>query len=153
LLLADLLSPDRVKIPLESTDKAGLIEELSSMLARVSGLEEDRDAILRSVLEREAKLSTGIGAGVALPHGKCSALDELVLVGGRTSRPVDFEALDEAPVSIVLMLVGPESAAGLHVNMLGQISRLLREQTVRNRLVGADTPQEFLSAIREAESC
>ena len=123
------------------------------MLARVSGLEEDRDAILRSVLEREAKLSTGIGAGVALPHGKCSALDELALVGGRTSRPVDFEALDEAPVSIVLMLVGPESAAGLHVKTLGQISRLLREQTVRNRLVGADTPQEFLSAIREAESC
>lgn len=152
LLLADLLSPDRVKIPLESTDKAGLIKELSSMLARVSGLEEDRDAILRSVLEREAKLSTGIGSGVALPHGKCSVLDGLVLVGGRTSRPVDFDALDSEPVNLVLMLVGPESAAGLHVKVLGQISKILRERTVRQQLIAADSPGEFLAAIREAES-
>ena len=152
LQLAELLSPDRVKIPLESMDKAGLIEELCFLLARVTDLEEGRGAIHEAVLEREAKLSTGIGDGVALPHGKCGLLDELALVAGSTRGPVDFDALDAQPVRLVVMLVGPESAAGLHVQVLGQISRLLREDSVRERLVAANTPLEFLSVIREAES-
>lgn len=152
LRLADLLSPERVRVPLESTDKTGLIEELCALLARVGDVEDETETILRAVLEREEVLSTGIGGGVALPHAKCAALDELVLVGGRTREPVDFDALDDGPVHLVMMLVGPESSAGLHVKVLSRISRVLRRGAVRRRLIAAETPREFLATIQEAES-
>jgi mannitol/fructose-specific phosphotransferase system IIA component (Ntr-type) len=151
-LLADLLSPDRVKIPLESTDKHGVIVELCALLAAVSGVSEDEEEIRKSILDREAVLSTGIGGGVAIPHGKSESVDDLLLVAGTTTEPIDFESLDARPVSLVLMLVGPESAASLHVKILSRISRVLRSAKLRNRLVAADSAREFLSALRDAES-
>ncbi len=151
-LLTDLLSPDRVKIPLESTDKYGVIGELCAHLAAVSGVPEDEDEIRQAILDREAVLSTGIGGGVAIPHGKSETVDDLVLVAGTTKDPIDFDALDARPVSLVLMLVGPESAAGLHVKILSRISRVLRSRNLRNSLVAATSAREFLSALRDAES-
>jgi len=150
-LLIDLLSPDRIKIPLESADKIGIIGELSTLLAEASGVPEEAETIRRAVLEREAVLSTGIGGGVAIPHGKCGAVASLVLVAGRTDSPVDFESLDAQPVRLVLMLVGPESGAVLHVKVLSKISRLLRTDAVRARLTAARSAEEFLDAIRDAE--
>lgn len=152
LLLADLLSPDRIKIPLESTDKVGLIGELTTLLAAVSGVPEEEDTIRAAVLEREAVLSTGVGGGLAIPHGKSGAVSQLVLVAGRTAEPVDFESLDSQPVRLVMLLVGPESAAGLHVKVLSRISRILHRSSVAERLTSAATPDEFLAAIRDAES-
>lgn len=152
LLLADLLTPDRIKIPLESTDKSGVIEELCGLLARLAHAEASEPEIREAVLQREAVLSTGIGWGVALPHGKSEAVPDLTLVAGLTGRPVDFDSLDEKPVRIVMLLVGPESAAGLHVKVLSRISRLLRDPTVRARLLDAETPQAFHSALESAET-
>lgn len=152
LLLANLLTPDAIKVPLESTDKETLIGELSGLAAAVSGLPDEEERFRHAIMAREAVLSTGIGGGVALPHGKCDVLDEIVLVGGRTAVPVDFDALDAEPVRLVMMLVGPESSASLHVKVLGNISRLFRNRTVRNRLVESTTADEFLATIRDAES-
>lgn len=153
LLLADLLTPDRIRIPLEAHDKTGIIEELCAFLARGSGATPDEENEIReAVLERESVLSTGIGGGVAIPHGKSEAFEDLVLVAGRTSAPVDFEALDERPVSIVMLLVGPESAAGLHVKVLSRISRLLRHADLRERLVRAESPEAFHEILRRAET-
>lgn len=153
LLLVDLLTPDRIKIPLESVDKAGLIAELCALLARAEGLDEAEEAEIRqAVLDREEVLSTGIGGGVAIPHGKSGAVEDLVLVAGRTKKAVDFDALDARPVRIVLLLVGPESAAGLHVKVLSRISRVLRSRELRERLVEASTPEEFLAILRDAEA-
>jgi mannitol/fructose-specific phosphotransferase system IIA component (Ntr-type) len=151
-LLADLLSPDRVKIPLESTDKFGVIGELCAHLAAVSGVPEDEDEIREAILDREAVLSTGIGGGVAIPHGKSETVDDLILVAGTTKNAIDFDALDARPVRLVLMLVGPESAAGLHVKILSRISRVLRSRNLRNSLVAAASAREFLSILRDAES-
>lgn len=152
LLLTDLLSPERVKIPLEATDKPGVIAELAALVARVSGIPEEAEAIRQAVLEREKVLSTGIGGGVAIPHGKTPRVGELVLVGGSTRGPIDFEALDDRPVRLVMMLVGPESAAGLHVKALSRISRLLRREELRERLVAAPGPQAFLELLEDAET-
>ena len=152
LLLADLLSPDRIRIPLESTDKVGLIGELTTLLAEITGVPEEAESIRSAVLERESVLSTGIGGGIAIPHGKSSAVDELVLVAGRTAEPIDFESLDDRPVRLVLLLVGPESAASLHVKVLSRISRVLHRRDVVARLVAATTPEDFLATIRDAES-
>ncbi len=153
MLLSDLLRPDCIRIPLESTDKSGLISELCGMVASVSGATpEEENSIREAVLEREAVLSTGIGAGVAIPHGKSEAVDDLVLVAGVTRAPVDFQALDERPVRLVLMLVGPESAAGLHVKVLSRIGRLLRSPELRERLAGAESAERFHDILRRAES-
>lgn len=153
LLLADLLTPDRIRIPLQARDKTGIIEELCALLARGAGATPDEEEEIReAVLEREKVLSTGIGGGVAIPHGKSEAVEDLVLVAGRTADAVDFEALDERPVSIVMLLVGPESAAGLHVKVLSRISRLLRDPRLRERLAGAESPEAFHEALRRAET-
>lgn len=152
LLVAGLLTPERIKIPLECTDKTGVIGEMAAHLARAGGVPEEADAIREAVMEREAVLSTGIGGGVAIPHGKTARVDGLALVAGITRDPIDFDALDDRPVQLLVMLVGPESMAGVHVKVLSRISRLLREEGVRERLVGAETPEEFLTVIRDAES-
>ena len=152
MLLSELLTPERIKIPLDSLDKSGILWEMSSLLARVSGVPEREEEIHQAVLEREAVLSTGIGGQVAIPHGKSPVLDSLVLVAGTTREPVEFEALDDRPVRLVLMLVGPASAAGLHVKTLSRISRLLRHEAFRQELIDAGDPQAFLRLLRESDT-
>ncbi len=129
-----------------------MIAELAALIAVTSGVGGETDAIRRAVEERESVLSTGIGGGVAIPHGKSGVVDALVLAAGVTSEPVDFEALDGEPVRIVMMLVGPESAAALHVKALSRISRVLRQDEVKEALIRAATPEEFLAVVRVAES-
>lgn len=149
--LADLLDIERIRIPLESRTKDELLRELVSVLARGDGV-DDLEAVLQAVRDREAILSTGIGHGVAIPHGKSAVVPELRMAAGRTSAPVDFDALDGQPVELLFLLVGPESAAGPHIKALSRISRLVRRDEIRDRLVRAASPQEFLDALREAET-
>lgn len=151
MLLTELLSVERIKIPLESQTKDELLRELVDVCAAAGDIEDHQD-VLRAVREREAVLSTGIGHGVAIPHGKSSAVGGLRMAAGRAAEPVDFDALDGEPVSLFFLLVGPESAAGPHIKALSRISRLVRRDEVRERLVGAATPEEFLAALREAEA-
>lgn len=151
MLLTELLSVERIKIPLESQTKDELLRELVGVVAGSAGA-PDREDVLRAVREREAVLSTGIGHGVAIPHGKSSAVGDLRMAAGRAAEPVDFDALDGQPVSLFFLLVGPESAAGPHIKALSRISRLVRKDEVREKLVAAQTAEEFLSALQDAES-
>ena len=151
MLLSELLAPARVRVPLRSQTKDDLLRELVELAAG------DRDpatraAILGSVREREQVLSTGIGEGVAIPHGKTPLIDQLVMAAGVCARPVDFDALDGAPVQLCFLLVGPESAAGAHVKALSRISRLLRRDALRDALTGAASADEFLRVIRDSEA-
>jgi mannitol/fructose-specific phosphotransferase system IIA component (Ntr-type) len=150
LLLTELLSIERIKIPLESQNKDDLLRELVDVAAGPGA--PDREDLLRAVREREAVLSTGIGHGVAIPHGKSSAVNDLRMAAGRSAGPVDFDALDGEPVRLFFLLVGPESAAGPHIKALSRISRLVRKDEVREKLVAARNAAEFLDALREAES-
>lgn len=149
--MTELLSIDRIKIPLESQTKDDLLRELVGVIAGPAS-SPDREDVLRAVREREAVLSTGIGHGVAIPHGKSSAVGELRMAAGRAEAPLDFDALDGQPVSLFFLLVGPESAAGPHIKALSRISRLVRKDDVRDRLVAARTAEEFMQALKEAES-
>jgi len=151
LLLTELLTLERIKIPLEAATKEELLRELVGVVA-ASGSVPDTEDLLRAVREREAVLSTGIGHGVAIPHGKSAAVSDLRMAAGRASEPVDFDALDGQPVSLFFLLVGPESAAGPHIKALSRISRLVRKDEVRARLVAARTAEEFMQALHEAES-
>jgi mannitol/fructose-specific phosphotransferase system IIA component (Ntr-type) len=150
LLLTDLLSPERIRIPLQSRSKDELLAELVELITREDHVDDPAD-VLRAVREREAVLSTGIGNGVAIPHGKSPAVPDLRMAAGLTAEPVDFDALDGQPVRLFFMLVGPETAAGPHIKALSRISRLVRKESVRQRLVSARDPEDFYRALREAE--
>jgi len=150
VLLTELLTPDRIKIPLVSRTKAELLRELVDVVAETSRVSDAGD-LLRAVREREEVLSTGIGNGVAIPHGKSGAIADLALAAGVTREGIDFEALDGKPVNLFFMLIGPESAAGQHVKALSRISRLLRKDAIRNRLATAASADEFYAVLSEAD--
>jgi mannitol/fructose-specific phosphotransferase system IIA component (Ntr-type) len=151
VLLSELLTAERVRVPLKSHSKDALLRELVELAA--AGRDPSVvDAILTSVRERELVLSTGIGAGVAIPHGKTAHVEGLVMAAGVCAAPVDFDALDGQPVELCFLLVGPESAAGAHIKALSRISRLLRRDTLRAALRSADSKDAFLRIVRESEA-
>jgi mannitol/fructose-specific phosphotransferase system IIA component (Ntr-type) len=149
LLLTDLLTIDRIRIPLESRTKDNVLRELVQVITRDS--DDEPEEVLRAVREREAVLSTGIGNGVAIPHGKSALVPELVMAAGRTAAPVEFDSLDGQPVQLLFMLVGPETAAGPHIKALSRISRLIRKDSVREQLINARTAEEFYQGLKDAE--
>lgn len=150
-MLSELLNIDRIKIPLEATTKDDLLRELVALVTNGQSPQVQED-VLRAVREREAVLSTGIGYGVAIPHGKSPNVRELSLAAGRARVPVDFDALDGQPVSLFFLLIGPESAAGPHIKALSRISRVVRRDDVRTRLVAAADAESFLKALEAAEA-
>ena len=151
MLLSELLAPGRVKVPLASRSKQDVLLELVQLVTDGRGT-PDKEAVLAAVREREGVLSTGIGGGVAIPHGKSPSVNQLMLAAGVSTEPIDFDALDGRPVTLFFLLVGPESAAGAHVKALSRISRLLRREPLRARLQSARTADEFLSIVRDSEA-
>jgi len=145
--LSELLSPARIRVPLAARDKEGVLRELADLI----GNGGQTDDVLGAILERERQFPTGIGYGVAVPHGKTPALTTLVVVAGTTPAPVPYETIDGQPVRLFFLLAGPESAAGAHVKALSRISRLVRREPLRDRLLGAKTPDEFYRVVCEAE--
>jgi mannitol/fructose-specific phosphotransferase system IIA component (Ntr-type) len=109
------------------------------------------DEVLGAILERERQFPTGIGYGVAVPHGKTPVLTSLGVVAGTTPSPVPYETIDGEPVRLFFLLASPESLAGQHVKVLSRISRLVRREPVRQRLIKAGSPQEFHRLLTEAE--
>lgn len=150
MLLTDLITPERIKIPLEATRKDDLLRELVDLVSR-DGHVGDPEDVLRAVQEREAVLSTGIGHGVAIPHGKSTGIHELRMAAGTTADPVDFDALDGQPVRLFFLLVGPESSAGLHIKALSRISRMVRREDVRGELLAARNADQFYRVLQEFE--
>jgi fructose-specific phosphotransferase system IIA component len=148
--LTDILTVDRIDLDLDVRTKDDVIENLVGLVVgTVKGT--NQDAILKAVRAREELMSTGVGNSVAIPHGKTNAVKSLVAAFGRCSVPVDYDALDGQPVSIVFLLVGPEDAAGPHIKALSRISRLLSYGEFRSRLGHATTPEEVLEAIAAEE--
>jgi PTS system nitrogen regulatory IIA component len=150
VLLSDILSSVRVRVPLDATTKDAVLRELVDVLVEDGCIAEPEEA-LRVVMDREQVLSTGIGHGVALPHGKTDSCQDLLIAAGVTAAPVDFDALDSEPVELVFLLLGPENAAGAHIKALSRISRLVRQPAVRESLKAAPDPESFLQVLREAE--
>jgi PTS system nitrogen regulatory IIA component len=150
VLLTELLSPDRVLLPLPAGDRQTAITVLTRRLADLANARYD--AVLDAVLERESVQSTGIGFGVAIPHGRCAAVHELSMVAGVSARPVPFDSIDGEPVRLFFLIVGPEASAGLHVKLLSRIARLVRRDSVRQQLVEATTADAFYHVLLDAEA-
>jgi mannitol/fructose-specific phosphotransferase system IIA component (Ntr-type) len=160
LRLTELLTPDRIRVPLRAQSKEGVLRELVELLVDGHGAEPGAakamwgagvEDVFQAVLERERQFPTGIGYGVAVPHGKTPALPNLLAVAGTTQTPVPYETMDGEPVRLFFLLAGPESQAGAHVKALSRISRLVRREPVRARLLAARSPQEFYRILSDAE--
>lgn len=150
MLLTELLTPDRVVVPLAARDKAGIIAELTRHLVARSGGEYAQ--VLEAIEERENVLSTGIGFGVAIPHARSSAVRELSVVCGVSPVPVPYDSIDGDPVRLFFLIVGPEATAGQHVKILSRIARLVRKENLRQQLCQADTADRFYAALLDAEA-
>ena len=150
MLLGDLLKPGRVRVPLAGRDKGAVLRELVALVAADGGGGQFQD-VLRAVEAREAVLSTGIGYGVAVPHGASPTLPDLRLAAGTTTDPVGFASLDGQPVRLFFLLAGPELPAGAHLKALSRIARLVRREPFRQHLLEARNADEFYRALCDAE--
>lgn len=148
--LADILPVENIKIPLTGKTKDEIITELVDMIA-ASNPHIDQKAVLKSILDREKTMSTGIGHGIAIPHSKSNGVRELIAAMGIAPGGVDFEALDDQPVYLFFLLAAPEGPAGPHLRCLSMISRLLNQESFRKSLRESSTPVEALQIIDEAE--
>jgi len=144
--LASLLSTDTVKVPLEAVDKEEAIAELLELLVR-SGQVADRDALLDALYEREQKGSTGIGAGVAIPHAKHEGLEGVALAVGASPDGIEFDAADGRPVHLVFLVVAEAHNPGPNVEVLADIGGLMQVPGLYDRLVSVRDADELVRAI------
>jgi PTS system nitrogen regulatory IIA component len=145
--LADLITPKSVVANLKATSKKQALQELSRRMAEITGLPE-RD-IFDVLLERERLGTTGVGMGIAIPHGKLPGLTRLYGMFAKLERPIDFEAIDDQPVDLVFVLLAPESAGADHLKALARISRLLRNRAICEKLRGSDSADALYALITE----
>jgi len=144
--LSEILDPSCVKVPLAAKGKEAAIEELVDLLAQ-SGRVANRDALLAAVTAREQVRSTGIGRGLAVPHGKAVGCDRLVMAIGKPAEPIDFASIDGQPVSVIVLLASPPEQSGPHVQALARISRLMLMEPFRQAVLTAKTAQELYAVI------
>jgi fructose-specific phosphotransferase system IIA component len=151
MILTQILQPTCVKVPLEGKDKNAVITELVDLLNQ-NGLIQDRQAVLDAVFTRERTRSTGIGSGIAIPHGKCNAVRELVMALGIASDPIDFDSVDKKSVSLVILLVSPIDQTGPHIQALARISRLMLDEEFKKALESAPSAKAAYDLMSERES-
>ena len=148
--LKDILSNNSIIIPLKSLKKEEVIEEMVNYLYQHKKI-EDRDRILKAILDREKVMSTGVGDRVAIPHGKSDGVTDIVALFGITEHDIDFHSIDNKPVRLIFMLVGPPDQTGPHLKVLSRISRLMHKGEFRDRLLNSHTPEEVMAIIEREE--
>ncbi|UCH01075.1 MAG: PTS sugar transporter subunit IIA [Deltaproteobacteria bacterium] len=144
--LSDIFKPQFIIPDLKAHDKKGVLEELSQIITEQEK-SLNKGTLLQVLLERERLGSTGIGDGIALPHGKLRGLDKLLISFGRSIDGLDFESIDEQPAYLFFLLLAPENSAGMHLKSLAKISRILKDGNLRQRLMGAETTEEIYKII------
>lgn len=149
--LLDFLQKERIVSALNARDKEGVLAELAEVLVVTDIIKNSREAV-HVLQEREKLGSTGIGEGIAIPHGKLKDLKEVVAVFGRSRDGVDFDSMDGAPVNLFFLLMAPENSASTHLKALARISRLLKDRAFREELIEADSRDALFDIIaREDE--
>jgi PTS system nitrogen regulatory IIA component len=147
--ICDVLQREGILVNLRSQTKKGILEELVTPLAQNANL--NRETLVKVLMERERLGSTGIGGGIGIPHGKLKDLESLVLGFGLSREGVDFESLDSHPTHIFFTLLTPENSTGLHLKLLARISRILKNDAFKKRLMNAADPDEVLEIIKEED--
>ena len=148
--LLDILTIDSIRAPLTATDKQGVINELVDTLVS-AGKVFDGKTLKDAVWTREQTRTTGIGHGLAIPHGKCAGMSALAMAIGKPSKPMDFEAIDGQPVKLVVLLASPPDRTSDHIQALARISRLMTMDAFREQMYAATTASEIFELLKSQE--
>ena len=147
--ILDVLPREAIIEDLTATDKKGVLEELVAPVAQLAGIEHQE--LVRVLLERESLGSTGIGGGIGIPHGKIRNLESLILGCGISRTGIDFKSIDHRPTHIFFLLLTPENSTGLHLKILARISRILKNDPFKEKLLAARTADDLYQAIAEED--
>jgi fructose-specific phosphotransferase system IIA component len=150
--ITDILNENVVRTNLPGATKADVLNAMVDLAATQGDKVIDKEKMREAIFEREAIMSTGVGSGFAIPHGKTDAVTDIVGAFAVTQQPVDYQALDEQPVRIVFLLVGRDNMVGPHIKLLSRISRLMNREEFRHRLLAATSGQEILETFRQEEA-
>lgn len=145
--IADLLAPEAVLASLKISGKKALLQEMAERAAKLTGIPERR--IFETLIERERLGSTGMGQGIAIPHGRIAGLSKIVGLFARLDTPIGYEAVDDQPVDLVFMLLAPEGAGADHLKALARVSRLLRNKQTCEKLRAASKPEVLYALLTE----
>jgi len=149
--ITDVLEEQFIRTNLPGTSKEEIINSMIELVASSKNV-IDKEKVRQAILEREKIMSTGVGNGFAIPHGKTDAVKDIVAAFAVTERPVDYQALDDQPVRLVFLLVGKDSLVGPHIRLLSRISRLMNKEGFREELLKSKSPREVLELFRREEA-
>jgi fructose-specific phosphotransferase system IIA component len=148
--VSELLNPGVIISDLKGNKKEEVINELIDLFKSDSRV-QDVEKVRSAVLDREKIMSTGVGKGFAIPHGKTNSITDIIAAFGKTKNPVDYDALDNQPVHLVFLLVGKDNLVSKHIKLLSRISRMMNKDEFRNRLLEAETAEEILDIFHKEE--
>jgi fructose-specific phosphotransferase system IIA component len=149
--ISDVLTEDMVITGLQGDSKEQII---GAMIDLISGSQKviDKEKVKEAIFERERIMSTGVGNGFAIPHGKTDAVSDIVAAFAVTAQPIDYQSLDEKPVRLVFLLVGKDNMVGPHIKLLSRISRLMNKEEFRTRLLTLKTSKEIIDIFKQEEA-
>jgi fructose-specific phosphotransferase system IIA component len=148
--ISDILTEEVIATHLPGNTKEEVLDNIIELAAHSPNM-KNKEKVRAAILERERIMSTGVGRGVAVPHGKCDGVSDTVTAFAVTDKPVDFKSLDGQPVQLMFLLVGRENSVGAHLKLLSRISRLMSSDGFRNKLIAANTPAEVIELFRKEE--
>jgi fructose-specific phosphotransferase system IIA component len=149
--IANILNEQTVRVQLQGTTKNEIINEMIELVASQDKV-LDKEKVRQTIFEREKIMSSGVGSGFAIPHGKTDAVSDIVGAFATTGVPIDFQSLDGQPVRLVFLLVGRENMVGPHIKLLSRISRMMNKEEFRSNLLIAETPEAIISIFKEEEA-
>lgn len=148
--ISSILNEDLIQVNLPGDSKEDVINAIIDLSAKSNKI-KDLEKVRQAIFEREKIMSTGVGKGFAIPHGKTDAVSEIVAAFAITERPIDYLSLDHEPVRLLFLLVGKDSLVGAHIKLLSRISRLMNKEEMRSRLLHAKSSAEILEILKEEE--
>ncbi len=149
--ISDILEEKLVAPNLQGSTKEEVIDGLINLVSQ-SPKVLDKEKVRNAIFEREKIMSTGVGNGFAIPHGKTDAVSDIVAAFGVTAQPIPYQSLDDKPVRLVFLLVGKDNLVGPHIKLLSRISRLMNKEEFRNKLLETKSPQEIINTFKQEEA-
>jgi len=149
--ISDILEEELVTSNLPGSNKEDIINAIVDLVSKSKKV-KDKEKVREAIFDREKIMSTGVGKGFAIPHGKTDAVLDIVAAFAVTEEPIDYQSLDAEPVRLVFLLVGRDNLVGPHIKLLSRISRLMNKDEFRKRLLEAKSPQEIVKIFKEEES-
>jgi fructose-specific phosphotransferase system IIA component len=149
--ISDILDESMIRTKMPGDSKHQIIDHMIEIIS-TSDKVRDKDKVRTAIYDREKIMSTGVGNGFAIPHGKTDAVTDVVAAFAVTERPINYESLDEQPVRLVFLLVGRDSMVGPHIKLLSRISRLMNKEDFRKKLLAADSPKAVMEVFKTEEA-